>query len=191
MTIDLAAATDGELAILALAGREAAYGEIMRRHQVPLLRLIRSHIGGDEEAVDVLQECFIAAFSNLHRHDGKRPMRAWLARIAINKARDWHRRRAVRRLFATATPLTTAIADTAADDVPGSDTVLNDRAALVRTLAAIASLPASLKEPLILSTLDDWSQAAIGYLLGISEKAVETRIRRARARLREMLAAPG
>lgn len=190
MTIDVAAVTDGELAILALAGRQAAYGEIMRRHQGPLLRLIRAHVGGDAEAVDVLQDCFIAAFANLDRLDRARPMRAWLARIAINKARDWHRRRAVRRFFAMAAPLTAAVADTVGDDAPPPDSVLHDRAALARTLAAIASLPAGLKEPLILATLEDWPQAAIGDLLGISEKAVETRIRRARARLRELLAPP-
>lgn len=188
MTADLATATDGELASLARAGRAGACGEIIRRHQALLLRLIRSHIGGDEEAVDVLQDCFVAAFLNLHRHDGRRPLRAWLARIAINKARDWHRRRRVRRLFFMAAPLTAEIADTAADDALRVDIVLDDRAALARTLAAIASLPASLKEPLILSTLDNWPQAAIGDLLGISEKAVETRIRRARARLRDVLA---
>ncbi|MFA6125390.1 MAG: RNA polymerase sigma factor [Sphingomonas sp.] len=189
MTIDLATASDGELANLALAGRQAAYGEIMRRHRESLLRLIRAHIGGDDEAIDVLQDCFIAAFAKLHQFDRFRPMRAWLARIAINKARDWRRRRVVRQFFLMALPLTSDIAETVADGRPGMDAALNDRAALARTLATIASLPTSLKEPLILSALDGWPQSSIADLLGISEKAVETRISRARARLRALLAA--
>lgn len=189
MTIDLVTASDGELASLALVGRQTAYVEIMRRHREPLLRLIRAHMGANDEAVDVLQDCFVAAFANLRQLDPTRPMRPWLARIAINKARDWRRRGMVRQFFSMALPLTTDIADTTADDVPTFDTVLDDRAALRLTMAAVASLPASLKEPLILSTLDGWSQAAISDLLGISEKAVENRIRRARARLRGLLAA--
>ncbi|MBA3878024.1 MAG: RNA polymerase subunit sigma-24, partial [Anaerolinea sp.] len=62
--------------------------------------------------------------------------------------------------------------------------------ALNFTMAALASLPTNLKEPLILSAFDGWPQAAIGDFLGISEKAVETRISRARQRLRALLPAP-
>lgn len=188
MTLDLSAASDGELALLALAGRQAAYGTIMRRHREPLLRLIRSHIGSNEDAVDILQECFVAAFSNLNHYDQTRTMRAWLARIAINKARDWHRRRLLRQFFSMATALTDEVADTVADEVPSSDTIVSDRAALARTFAAIARLPNRLKEPLILYTLEDWTQASIADVLDISEKAVETRVRRARSKLREILA---
>lgn len=188
MTIDLATASDGELASLALAGRQAAYGEIMRRHREPLLRLIRAHTGANDESVDVLQDCFVAAFASLGQLDLTRPMRPWLARVAINKARDWRRRRTVRQFFSMALPLTPDIAASIADDAPGADTLVADRAALNFTIAALASLPANLKEPLILSALDGWPQAAIGDFLGISEKAVETRISRARQRLRELMA---
>ena len=189
MTIDLATASDGELAGLAMAGGQAAYGEIMRRHREPLLRLIRAHIGSSDEAVDVLQDCFVAAFASLGQLDLTRPMRPWLARVAINKARDWRRRRMVRQFFSMALPLSSGVADSIADDAPGADAILIGRASLNATMAAIASLPANLKEPLILSALDGWPQAAIGELLGISEKAVETRISRARQRLRHILAA--
>jgi RNA polymerase sigma-70 factor (ECF subfamily) len=54
-------------------------------------------------------------------------------------------------------------------------------------MAAIATLPASLKESLILRTIEGLSQAETAQVLGISEKAVETRVYRARARLAESL----
>jgi RNA polymerase sigma-70 factor (ECF subfamily) len=54
-------------------------------------------------------------------------------------------------------------------------------------MTAIAALPASLKEPLILHTVEGLSQAETAQVLGISEKAVETRVYRARARLEESL----
>ena len=44
------------------------------------------------------------------------------------------------------------------------------------------------REPLVLRTVDDLSQAETAAVLGITEKAVETRVRRARAKLSERLA---
>jgi RNA polymerase sigma factor CnrH len=52
---------------------------------------------------------------------------------------------------------------------------------------AIAALPAQLKEPLLLTAFEGMSQAAAGKALGISAKAVETRVYRARKLLTEML----
>lgn len=87
MSLDLAACSDGELAALTLGGRHAAFAEIMRRHREPIYRLIRAHFGDAEEALDVAQNRFAAAFQNLARYDSDQPLRAWLARIAINKSR--------------------------------------------------------------------------------------------------------
>lgn len=188
MKLDLTAASDGELAILTLAGGQAAFAEIMRRHREPIFRVVQGHVGNGHEALDILQECFVAAFVNLGKYDENRPMRAWLARIAINKARDWRRRRMVRKLFTIAGPLTADMTDSVPDDAPGIEQVLIDRDELDRLTRAVASLPQKLKEPLILGVTEGWSQAAIGDMLGISEKAVETRIRRARSALREILA---
>ncbi|MGE7007521.1 RNA polymerase sigma factor, partial [Sphingomonas sp. NPDC049708] len=49
------------------------------------------------------------------------------------------------------------------------------------------ALPSSLKDTLILRTIDEKSEAETAEILGISQKAVETRLYRARARLAEIL----
>src|SRR3546814_19949167 len=77
----------------------------MRRHRGSVFRLLRSNVGDADAAVDLTQQSFIAAFSALHSYDGERPFRLWISRIAINKARDWARRRAVRRFFTFARPI--------------------------------------------------------------------------------------
>ena len=99
MTLALGECSDGELAALALAGRQAAYRELLGRHREPVFRLVRGSIGDSDAALDVTQEAFIAAFSALKSYDGTRPFKTWVSRIAINKCRDWARRRAVRRFF--------------------------------------------------------------------------------------------
>lgn len=188
MSLDLKSCSDGELAVLALAGRQAAYAEIMRRYRDPIYRLVRGHAGEDEEALDLVQECFATAFSSLGRYQPDRPFRPWLSRIAINKCRDWHRRRAVRRLFAFAVPLSDTEAETVSDLAVTPDVVAVDRQELERLWRAVADLPVSLREPLVLAAIEGLPYAEIASILAISEKAVETRIYRARAKLTEGLA---
>ena len=177
--------SDGALAAQALAGVQAAYAALLRRHRDPLYRMVRAHIGDAEEALDVVQDSFVSAFAALARYDHSQPFRPWLSRIALNKCRDWARRRAVRRFFTFARPIEEA--QDIADPAAGPDVLADDRAALDRLERAIATLPVSLKEPLLLCAIEQMSQADAARLLGLSEKAVELRIYRARQRLTEIL----
>lgn len=185
MSLDLAECTDGELAALATAGTQRAYSVLMQRYREPIYRLVRSHVGDADEALDVTQQSFVAAFTALKRYDGTRPLRVWLSRIAINKCHDWRRRRAVRRFFSFAAQISEA--EQVADDHVPADIAISDSQELESAMRAIASLPANLKEPLILRAIENLSQAETAQILGISEKAVETRLYRARAKLAELL----
>ena len=186
MSVDLAGRSDGDLAALALVDRDRAFPVLMRRYETRIFRLIRSHVGNSAEALDLVQETFVAAWLALKTYDPARPFGSWLARIAINKARDWGRRRTVRRFFTFAAPMDGIVLDIA-DDVVAADDALADRQRLAAVARSIPQLPAAIKEPLILCAIDGLSQAEAASVLGISEKAVETRIRRARARLTEIL----
>lgn len=186
MSLDWTALTDGELATLSIAGRQAAFTEIMRRYRQPVFRLARLYLGGNDDALDLTQETFVAAHQALPRYDGERPMRAWLSAIAINKCRDWARKRAVRRFLSFAMPVDSQ-AEVVVDEQVAIDDAAGDRQELDRVTRAIATLPMNLREALVLRTIEGLSQAETGEMLGISEKAVETRVYRARARLFEKL----
>ena len=88
----------------------------------------------------------------------------------------------MRRLLLAAGALTRAAAEVP-DPAPAAPDAISDREELERLWAAIADLPANLKEPLVLRTIEGLSQAETAEVLGISEKAVETRLYRARSRL--------
>ena len=181
MKCDPGACTDGELAALTLAGREAAFAELMKRHREPIYRVIRGYVGNIDEAIDLVQETFVSAYKRLDSYDQARPMRAWLARIAINKCRDWGRRRAVRKfLSSSASPHDETLL---AAPAPPIDVAAADREELDLLWKAIAALPRNLKEPLVLRVIDELSQAEVAAVLRISEKAVEARVYRARKRL--------
>jgi RNA polymerase sigma factor CnrH len=176
---------DAQLAVRALAGDQSAYDALMRRHRDAVYRIVRGHVGYAEDALDVTQESFVAAFAALARYDRTRPFRIWIARIALNKCRDWARRRAVRRLFTFAKPIDDAL--DIADPRSSPEQALQSQHELARINTAIAALPANLKDVLLLRTIEAMSQADAAQVLGISEKAVETRLYRARAKLTEIL----
>ncbi|MFC3444406.1 RNA polymerase sigma factor [Sphingobium rhizovicinum] len=176
---------DCVLADRALAGQQSAYGALMRRHRDAVYRIVRGHVGDGDEALDITQETFVAAFAALARYDGARPFRVWIARIALNKCRDWARRRAVRRFFAFARPIDEVL--DIADNGATPEEALHSQRELARINAAIASLPSNLKDVLLLRTIEQMSQAEAAMVLGITEKAVETRLYRARAKLMEIL----
>ncbi len=184
--IDWTALTDGELAALSIAGRQAAFAEIMHRYRQPVFRLARAFLGDSDQALDLTQETFVAAHQALPRYDGARPMRAWLSTIAINKCRDWTRKRAVRRFLSFAMPID-GQAEAVVDDQVAIDDAAADRQELERVTRAISTLPMNLKEALVLRTIEGLSQAETAEVLSISEKAVETRLYRARARLIEKM----
>jgi RNA polymerase sigma factor (sigma-70 family) len=183
--VTLADADDRALAARAQAGEQAAYAMLMARHRDAVWRLARGHVGDADEALDITQDAFVAAFAAIGRYDGSRPFRAWMARITINKCRDWARRRAVRRFFTLAKPIDDAVH--VADLTASPEDALASAEGVTRINAAIAALPFNLKEVLLLRTIEAMSQADTAILLGISEKAVETRLYRARAKLTEML----
>jgi RNA polymerase sigma-70 factor (ECF subfamily) len=74
-----------------------------------------------------------------------------------------------------------------ADTAPDPEQSLQSAREVARIGAAVAALPGNLKEPLILCAMEGWSQSDAAALLGISEKAVETRIYRARQKLSALL----
>lgn len=177
--------SDGELAKQALAGRQAAYSALLRRHRDRVFRLARASCGDDDAALDVTQQSFISAFAALGRYDGTRPFAHWIARIALNKCRDRARRMKLRALFSFALPQEHEVAP--ADTAVRADDALADRQELARTMAAIARLPSGQREVLVLRAVEGMAEADVAELLGLSSKAVETRLYRARRALAEML----
>lgn len=171
---------DAALASRASKGDEAAYGALMRRWKEPLYRFIRLYVGDADESYDLLQEAFTAAWANLSRYDSTRPFSAWLRRIALNKCRDYARRRSVRAFFYRAKSLDDpsiqiGAAATIEDETPLDRLTLLDQ--------AIAALPDGLKAPLILCALEGRSHAEAAQILGLTPKAVELRIARAKSKL--------
>lgn len=187
MTTPPGAADDASLVRAAIKGANSAFSTLMTRHKDSLYRFVRRYVGDADEAFDLVQETFVACWTALHTFDVSRPFPTWLRRIALNKCRDWSRRRRVRQFFFGAKPLNAA--DVAASDEGESDTTSEVDLAVLE--AAIAALPSALKEPLLLTTFEQLSHQEAADVLGVSPKAIETRVYRAKQKLREALQRAG
>lgn len=185
MTLDLSQCDDAELASLAVAGHSQAFRQLMEGHKNAVFRLVRNNVGDPHEALDVVQETFVSAFAAISRYNSTRPFRHWISRIALNKCRDWARRRAVRSFFRLARPIEDG--EDFESHSPGPVQEAEDRSELDRVERAIAELPQNLREVLILRAVEEISQAETAIILDISEKAVETRLYRARAQLKQQM----
>ena len=74
-----------------------------------------------------------------------------------------------------------------ASDAPDAESEIADRQALRQVSREIEHLPIRLREALVLVAIDGRSQREAAELLGVTEKTIETRVYRARQRLREKL----
>lgn len=174
--------------VRAAGGDRAAFTALMTATKADLYRFVRRYVGDEAEAHDVLQEAYASAWLALRRYDPARPFDVWLRSIALNKCRDWSRRRAVRRVVRGVMGLDAPEATAVGDATPAPETRLDDQRRAEALQRALSDLPDALKAPLLLAALEGRPHAEIAAILGLTPKAVETRIARARKKLGEALA---
>lgn len=166
---------------------QASLSEVLVEQQPMLRRLVHRLLawpGAAAEVDDVVQEALLAAWSRRSGFRGESSVSTWLTRIALNKARNhmrWARlrRRQVRHDDPASEPADPDTASSPAEHREGTDAVH----------AALASLPHADREILVLHYLEQRSVSEVADLLGLRRPATDTRLHRARARLRKLLAA--
>jgi len=166
------------------AGNRAAFDRLVGLHLPRLLSLARRMLGSDDEAEDALQSALASTWMARAKLDPAKPVAAYLTTVTLNKCRDQLRRRKAARLMGLgAFDPDMSVASNAPDVV----SEIADRQALEEVSRAIEHLPIRLREALVLVVIDERSQREAAELLGVTEKTIETRVYRARQRLREKL----
>jgi RNA polymerase sigma-70 factor, ECF subfamily len=176
---------DADLVRAAADGDRQAFDELVRRHQGAIVNLARAMTGGSPDAEDLAQEAFIRAWNGLARFRGDSAFRTWLHGIALNVIRT-HRGRLARlraMLFDRA-----GAGDRNPIETAAVDERLEERLAQRQRIdRALAQLPAELREALVLRDVQGLEYKEIAAALGVPIGTVESRIFRARQRLRPLL----
>jgi RNA polymerase sigma-70 factor (ECF subfamily) len=177
-------------------GNDSALNELMQRHKEPLFRFIYRYVLNEEEARDLLQLTFVRVYFKRDQFRPSARFSTWLYRIALNLCRDHTRSRAGKQERLTESLVIRSEEGeererdiTAKSANPAEIAQTNE--ALLQLERAIQTLPHDLKVVLILAALENRSQKECADLLGISVKAVETRVYRARKLLAERLSCSG
>ncbi len=184
------AATDGELVTLALNGAGAAFSRLMQRHARHLRQVIARRLRDPDDVLDAIQDTHLAVWRALQHYDAGRPFEAWLTSIALNKCRDWARRRSA-QLGLLSRLQADAAGQNSCSEARGIERLLIGRESVRCLGQALKGLPPQLRAPLLLTTVRERSQAAAARELGLTRKAVEMRVRRARQHLARALTSAG
>jgi RNA polymerase sigma-70 factor (ECF subfamily) len=97
--ISESAPSDQELIARTLGGDGAAFGILVDRFQRKIYRVAYAITRDDTEADTITQDTFIQAYTHLGKFQGRAELETWLTRIAINRSRDWLRRRKFVSIF--------------------------------------------------------------------------------------------
>ena len=176
-------------------GDDFALRELMGRYKEKVFRFAYRWVRNEADAAEIAAETFVRVHRYSGRYQPKAKASTWIYTITSNLCRDFTRKAWRRQIFSLFSQGARndpkqglSLEERIADDQPtaGQTMVHQERAAEI--LALIDKLPTKLKAPFLLHVLEEHSQRECATILGISEKAVETRIYRARKRLAEALA---
>jgi RNA polymerase sigma-70 factor (ECF subfamily) len=171
-------ADEKELVLAAQRGEQAAFSELVRRHQRRAYAVARAIVINHEDAEDAVQEAFLHAYRAIDRFLPDQAFGAWLHRIVANAALDATRRRKVR----DADELPETVASPFRD--PAEKGELR-----ARLTEALNSLPARQRAVIVLHDVEGYKHAEIGKMLDIPEGTARSDLHYARSQLRQLLGA--
>jgi RNA polymerase sigma-70 factor (ECF subfamily) len=169
--------SDDQIIERTLAGETDAFSLLVRRWERSIYGLSLRILGRDEDARDVCQETFLAAFRNLRKFRGDAKFSSWLYRIALNACNSRLRKHSAMaeqsidqeegdgRMY--------EIADRGLEDLP-ERLQREERAEMVRK--ALQALPAEMRQALIMKEYEELTFAEIAEILQIPVSTVKSRV---------------
>ena len=179
-------ATDAQLVRGVKDGHKECFDQLVLRHQRMIYAITRRMTYDQQDADDLAQETFLAAYQAIGHFDETQSFSAYLSRIAINLSIN-HLRRKKRWLKIWSERRTEAHQALTGGKTLGLHKKLEQKELINRLEIGIEALPPQQKAVLILKVYQEMSYQEIADTLGISLGTVMSRLHRARNRLRAQL----
>jgi RNA polymerase sigma factor (sigma-70 family) len=169
----------------------AAQRALYERFAGPMLVVARRYAPTLADAEDALQDSFVKIFQRLDDFRADGAFAGWVRRIVISTSLDAWQKRKVRRVDFD-------LDSEHVRELPAADASVLDQLSVAEVRALIDKLPEGCRMVMLLYTIEGYTHAEIGQLLGVGESASKTQLTRARQRLtalvhahqRERVAAP-
>jgi RNA polymerase sigma-70 factor (ECF subfamily) len=186
--------SDQEVVLMARAGREAAYRELIRRYERPIFALLFRMVRDRELAEDLSQETFVKALNAIESYRPEFKFSSWIFKIANNAAIDHLRRRELDTLSLDGSPhaetpeamQATALQIGARQESPLDAVEAKELGGAIE--AAIGRLRPEYRSCILLRHVEGRAYEEIAEMLDLPLGTVKTYIHRARNELRQALA---
>jgi RNA polymerase sigma-70 factor (ECF subfamily) len=185
-------ASDSACLLALQQGQDNALNQLMARWQRPLFAFAWRYVQNPTDAHDLVAETFVRLHQQRERLRPDTKLSAWLFTTLSNLCHNhyrWRRRHPTVSLDAPLDDAETSAHEAVSADAPAPNAALEHDEAFASVHAAVDRLPHDLKITVLLHHFERLSYREIGAIIGCSERGVETRLYRARQRLREELAA--
>ncbi len=169
--------SDERLIALTRRGQHAAFEVLCARYQSRLLSFCRHMLGSREDAEDVLQEVFAAAFNAVLADEREINVRPWLYRIARNRSLNHLRR-------ASAVGVDSMDVHFADHGMSTGDRAIR-RESFRELLSDVHELPETQRTALLLREIDALSYEQIAHAMETTVPSVKSLLVRARISLAE------
>ena len=188
--------TDEELIARARQGDTAAFGALVDRHRSAVYRAALAALGSHADAEDAAQDAFLLAYRRLDSFRGAAAFRTWLLAIAWRQAIN--RRRGLARIWRRLVEPALSggdempdVVSTIADRRPTPETIASDRELGQAIRGEIRSLPAMLRDALLLAFSGAYTYEEIGAMVGAPVGTIKWRVSEARRVIKRRLAERG
>lgn len=166
---------------------QANWLNLLRQHDRWLRTVVYARVGESAAVDEVMQEVAVAAIKQQAPLVDAGKAGPWLYRLAIRQSLLYRRRQGrFRNLTSRYAERERPVEEDVRVLDPLDWLLADERQSLVRS--AIRRIPRREAEMLLLKYTEHWSYEQLAQHLGITESAVESRLHRARARLRRELA---
>jgi RNA polymerase sigma-70 factor (ECF subfamily) len=173
--------TSNELVERCLQGDQAAWEEIVRLNWRKVFNVAYKFVGRHDEAEDLTQDIFLRIFKALHTFDRRANFQTWLISISRNLCIDHYRSQRKERETMARDVDASELTPASSDRGPYSQLEQTGLKDLIRR--ALAELPPTLREAVVLRDLQEFSYLEIAEKLSLPEGTVKSRINRGRLEL--------
>jgi RNA polymerase sigma-70 factor (ECF subfamily) len=175
------AVNDARLVEEARQGNRESFGELVRRYEDRLIRVILRFVRDRDLAEDLAQETFLRAYERLEQFDPSRRFGPWLFRVGVNLTLDYLRRRKRRGrwMLFSESPSERSPDPSVADPRKSLDMQQEVHAVLER-------IPEKYRTVLVLRDLENFSTSEIAAILDRKEATIRWRLAEARHRFKDL-----
>jgi RNA polymerase sigma factor (sigma-70 family) len=184
------APSDEQLMRSYAGGDTLAFETLYDRHALPVWRFVQRSVQNAALADDLVQDVWFSVVRQATQYEARAKFRTWLFTLAHHRMVDhWRTHKAHASLDAESEEGGSLADMLAAESGFGPERRLDSREQAQALLDALAALPQAQREAFLLQAEAGMSVAEIAQATGVNQETAKSRLRYARARLRETLEA--